>query len=378
MATITFYPLGNADCSLIEFADGRLMLIDYYKGKDNDDEEDRRVKLSEELNEVLEDKERDYFDVVAFTHRDSDHVMGAEEFFWLEHAKEYQGEDLIKIKEIWVPACYILEEGLKDSARIIRQEARHRLKEGTGIRVFSQPDALDDWLRSNNVSPEKRSHLITSAGNCAPGFTKEKGQAEVFIHAPFVFQVDEEEIDQNRAGLVFHITFFEGETCSRAFFGADTMHDVWEKIVYKTKDKKRLDRLIWDIFKISHHCSYKALSEEKGKEKTEPVEDVEYLFEQGQQSCYLISSSKPIPEKDTDQPPHKQAAAYYEEVASEKSGEFLVTMNTPTSDKPKPIVIVVDESGPGFEDDRKGSKLSPGGYTKRREPSQIGGATFAR
>ena len=67
MAAITFYPLGNADCSLIEFADGRLMLIDYYKGKDNDDEEDRRVKLSEELNEVLEDKERDYFDVVAFT-----------------------------------------------------------------------------------------------------------------------------------------------------------------------------------------------------------------------------------------------------------------------------------------------------------------------
>lgn len=377
MATITFYPLGNADCTLIEFADGRLMLVDYYKGKDNDDDEDKRVKLPEELNEVLEDKERDYFDVVVFTHRDSDHVLGADEFFWLEHAKEYQGEDRIKIKEIWVPACYILEEGLKDSARIIRQEARHRLKEGKGIRVFSQPNALDDWLRSNNVSPEERSHLITSAGNCAPGFTNDKGQAEIFIHAPFAFQVEDNEIDQNKASLVLHITFFEGDICSRAFFGADTTYDVWENIVYKTKDEKRPERLIWDIFKISHHCSYKALSEEKGKDITEPVEDVKYLFDQGQSDCYLISSSKPIPEKDTDQPPHKQAAAYYYDVADRKSGNFYVTMQTPTSDKPKKIVILLDESGPSFENDGTMNKLSPGGYTKRKEPSQIGGATFA-
>lgn len=377
MASITFYPLGNADCSLIEFADGRLMLIDYYKGKQEENEEDKRVKLPEELSDILEDKERDYFDVVAFTHRDADHVQGAEEFFWLEHADKYKGDDRIKIKEIWVPACYILEEGLKDSARVIREEAKHRLIKGKGIRVFSQPDSIDDWLKSKDVKPEERKHLITSAGNCVPGFTKENGKAEIFVHAPFAFQLDDEEIDQNRASLVFHITFFEGDTCSRAFFGADTTYDVWEKIVYKTKDEKRLERLIWDIFNISHHCSYKALSEEKGKDITEPVEDVKYLFDQGQSECYLISSSEVIPDEETKQPPHKQAAAYYEEVAGDKSGEFLVTMNTPTSDKPKPIVILLDESGPSFEDDGTMNKLSPGGYTKRKEPSQIGGATFA-
>lgn len=346
MATITFYPLGNADSSLIEFADGRLMLIDYFKGKENDDEEDKRVKLSEELTAVLEDKGRDYFDVVAFTHRDSDHVLGADEFFWLEHTKEYQGEDRKKIKEIWVPACYILEEGLKDSARIIRQEARHRLLEGKGIRVFSQPNALDEWLKSKKINPEERLHLLTSAGNCAPSFSKDNGQAEIFIHAPFSFQVDDEEIDQNKACLVFHITFFEGDMCSRAFFSADTTYDIWEKIVYKTQQKKRIERLIWDIFSISHHCSYKALSNEKGKDKTEPTDDVKYLFEQGQNDCYLISSSKPIPEEDTDQPPHKQAAAYYEEVAREKSGEFLVTMEKPNEDKPKRIVIEITKNGP--------------------------------
>ena len=35
MATITFYPLGNADCSLSEFEDGRLMLMDYCACKED-------------------------------------------------------------------------------------------------------------------------------------------------------------------------------------------------------------------------------------------------------------------------------------------------------------------------------------------------------
>ncbi|HUT83232.1 MAG TPA: hypothetical protein VMX95_01180 [Thermodesulfobacteriota bacterium] len=347
MPSITFYPLGNADTSLIEFTDDRLMLIDYYKGKEVDDEEDKRVNLPDELRSVLEDKDRDYFDVVAFTHRDSDHVQGAEEFFWLEHADKYQGDDRIKIEGMWVPACFILEEGLKDSARVIREEAKHRLIKGEGIRVFSQPNALDEWLNSKNIKPKDRAHLITSAGTCAPEFTKEKGEAEIFIHAPFRFQVDDEEIDQNKASLEFHITFFEGERASRAWFGADTPYDIWERIVYKTKAKKRIDRLIWDVFSISHHCSYKALSDEKGGNKTEPVENVKYLFDQGQSGCYLISSSMPIPSEDTDQPPHKQAAAYYEGVAGEKGDKdnFLVTMETPSNDNPEPIVIEISKNG---------------------------------
>lgn len=344
MAQLTFYPLGNADSCLIEFSNGRLMMLDYFQ-RDASGKDDKRIDLAERLRDVLNDKERDYFDVVAFTHRDSDHVNGAEEFFWLEHAEKYQGDDHIKMKELWVPACYILEEGLEGTARIIRQEARYRLKEGNGIRVFSQPNELDEWLKSGNIDPKDRAHLITTAGTCAPGFTKENGQAEIFIHAPFKFQVDEQEIDQNKAGLVFHITFFEGPRESRAWFGADTTYDIWDWIVYKTKNKNRNERLRWDIFKISHHCSYKALSEEKGKDKTEPTKNVKYLFDQGQTGCYLISSNEVIPSKNTEQPPHKQASAYYKEVANDKTGEFLVTMETPTKENPKEIVIEIGENG---------------------------------
>ena len=344
MAKLTFYPLGNADSCLIEFTDERLMLVDYFQ-RNPSGKDDKRADLSGRLRAMLDEKEKDYFDVIVFTHRDSDHVNGAEDFFWLEHAEKYQGNDHIKMKEMWVPACYILEEGLVGSSRVIRQEARHRLKEGDGILVFSQPDALDDWLKNEGIDPKDRANLIKTAGSCEPGFTKENGQAEIFIHSPFKFQVDEQEIDQNSASLVLHITFFEGEHISRAWFGADTPNDVCKWIVYKTKEKKRFNRLIWDIFKLSHHCSYKALSEEKGKDKTEPIKNVKYLFDQGQSGCYLISSSDVVPAKNTKQPPHKQAAAYYKEVASDKTGEFLVTMETPTKEKPKEIVIEISKNG---------------------------------
>ena len=49
MAKITFYPIGNADSALIEFADERLMLIDYCPRKEAENEEDKRIDLPEEL-----------------------------------------------------------------------------------------------------------------------------------------------------------------------------------------------------------------------------------------------------------------------------------------------------------------------------------------
>ena len=50
---------------------------------------------------------RDFFDVVAFTHFEDDHVCGALSFFWLEHASKYQAAGRIKIAELWVPAWAI-------------------------------------------------------------------------------------------------------------------------------------------------------------------------------------------------------------------------------------------------------------------------------
>lgn len=346
MAELKFYPVGNADSTLIAFADDRLMLEDYCHRKDAEDENDKRVDLPNELRVELEARDRTDFDVVAFSHSDDDHVGGSEDFFWFDHAKKYQGKGRIKIKDLWVPACFIVEAGLEGSARIIREEAKHRLKKGKGVRVFGNPGVLDDWLEKEGIDPAERSHLITHAGRCVPGFDKGKGQAEVFAHSPFSFRMEGEDVDRNNACLVFHITFFEDDEETRVMLGADAEHEAWCNIIYKTEQRERGKRLDWDVFRVSHHCSHTALSEEKGKDITKPDEPIVQLFERGAEGCILISSSDVVPDKNTTLPPHKQATAYYRQVVQDQNGEdFLVTMAEPKPEAPKPIVVEITKQG---------------------------------
>ncbi|MBN2138348.1 MAG: hypothetical protein JW720_11125 [Sedimentisphaerales bacterium] len=346
MAQLKFYPLGNADCTLLEFADDRLLLKDYCHRKDAEDEDDKRSDLPVELCKELDSRDRDDFDVVAFSHSDDDHVGAAEDFFWFDHAKKYQGDGRPKIKILWVPACFILEKGLEGSAGIIREEAKYRLKDGKGIRIFGNPGVLDEWLKEQGISPKDRSHLISHAGTCVPGFSKSNGQAEIFVHSPFSFRMEDEEVERNNACLVFHITFFEGDEETRVMLGADAEHEAWCSIIYKTGQRQRDGRLDWDVFRVSHHCSHTALSAKKGRGITTPDEPIIRLFDRGTKGCILISSSEQIPGMDTKQPPHKQTAAYYRKVIKDREGEdFLVTMETPTPNAPKPIVVEITGQG---------------------------------
>jgi hypothetical protein len=352
-ATLTFHPLGNADCTRFDLADGRKLLVDYADMRNPDDPWDRRVDLPSVLRTDLRAAKRDYYDIVCFTHLDDDHCCGVDDFFWLEHAAKYQGDGRIKIREMWVPAAAILEDGCEDSARIVRQEARHRLRKGSGIRVFSQPSKLKGWLEANSLTLESRAHLITDAGQFVPGFsTSCPERVQFFIHSPFGWRQDNNEvIDRNQDSVVFQATFLEGSRETRALFMSDIDHESIEQIVKTSKRHQNEDRLLWDIFKIPHHCSYTAIGPEKGDDDTEPTDEVEWLCEtQGQERHTMMSTSKSIPVKGSDedkdvQPPHRQAAAYYRRVANAKDGQFKVTMDLPSPSKPKPTTIEITERG---------------------------------
>ena len=111
MARLVFFPIGNADSTLILLNDNRFLLKDFCNAPTNEDE-DKRLNLEEELRSYLSEEGRDYFDVVMFTHADNDHVQGSKDFFWFDYSKELQGEQRIKIKELHVPATMILEKNL--------------------------------------------------------------------------------------------------------------------------------------------------------------------------------------------------------------------------------------------------------------------------
>jgi hypothetical protein len=342
MHKVSFYPLGNADSYLIELEKGKKLLFDFANKRNPDDEGDKRLDLAAELNSVLDDAERDFFDVVAFTHLDDDHIHGASEFFSFDHAEKYEGGERVKIIEMWVPAAAILEEGLDDEARIIRQEARHRLKNGAGIRVFSRPDALAAWLEANGLTLESRRHLISNAGKLVSGFDKGVDGVEFFVHSPFSKHCDDGEIDRNTACLGFQATF---DTETQLLMTADATHETWEDIVNITKAHGNESRLKWDILKVPHHCSYLSLGPDKGAEKTSPTENVRWLLEQGKPRSHLVVPSDPIPSSDTDQPPHRQAYKCYEEFSAKHGGQLLVTMEWPSPAKPEKILINIDRVG---------------------------------
>ena len=351
---ITFYPVGDGDTCQIVLENGKRILMDYRHRKKTEAGEGPEINLKERLKKELDAAKRDFFDVVAFTHGDNDHIENSTEFFHLEHAAKYQGEGRVKIKTLWVPAAMVLECGTNEqqSAEFViwRQEARHRLKAGKGIRVFSKPEKLKGWLEENDLTLESRRHLITDAGQLAPDFNLAFDGVEFFCHSPFIKHVDEGDDLRNAASLIFNVRFSKGGRNYDYLAVGDSEWCVLEDIVQITKHHQNMDRLAWDLYNIPHHCSYLALNKEKGEYETVPTPLVAEILTAGKEGAYVVSSSCPIPDtKDAREkclPPHIQARKCYQTYLKKTGGaKFLVTMEEPNAAKPEPLEFKVDENG---------------------------------
>ncbi len=353
MHRITFFPLGNADCCRIDLQGGEKLLFDCAATRDPNTPQDLRCDLHQLLRDDLDSEARDYFDVVVFTHLDRDHFARATEFFHLDHARKYQGAGRIKINTIWVPAAVITEQAPDDDeARIIQAEARHRFREGAGIRVFSRPERLREWCEKHGIDLEDRLHLISDAGRIVPDFSLEKHGAEFFVHSPFAVRQDDNSVeDRNSDGIVVQATFSVDGTPTKVLLMADADHGVLSDIVSVSVERGNAKRLEWSVAKLPHHCSYLSLGPEKGAEQTEPVAEVAWLYEeQATTGAIVVSTSRPIPVKgskeDVDaQPPHRQAANYYQAALESNNGEFVATMEHPNATSPEPLVIEMGARG---------------------------------
>lgn len=354
MHTITFYPVGNGDSSQIELENGRRLIFDFRQHPDAGKPDCPALDLANHLRQELKGAGRDNVDVLALSHGDNDHLQGSTDFFELDHAEKYQGAGRIKVKELWVPAALVLEifeqESDPHEAKIWRQEARYRLLKGYGVRVFSRPDKLKEFLAKKGVSLESRRHLITDAGQLVPGFSLAADGAEFFCHSPFIKHCPEGDILRNEASLIFQIRFLIRGMVSNYFAVGDSEWSVLDDIVEISEAHGNDGRLDWDLYNIPHHCSYLALGPEKGDRETAPTKPVERLLRHGQPGAYIVSSSWPVGDDreayEAVQPPHVQAKNTYKRHLKAVGGrEFLVTMETPNKVKPQPIVFEVMHGG---------------------------------
>lgn len=358
---VIFYPVGNGDTSQIILSDGRRILFDFCHRNKAENADTPEIDLKAQLKSELQAVKRDYFDVVAFTHADLDHIQGSTSFFELQHANVHHGDGRIKINELWVPAAMLLERADNDHQSeefvFLRQEARHRLLEGKGIFVFSKPPALMKWLEPKLAARGEpitaRDHLFIDAGTIVPSFSLSKDNVEFFCHSPFIKHCDSgKDIIRNDAALVFNIRFQADATYYDYLAVGDATCEVLEDIVQTTKYHKNEDRLKWNLYNIPHHCSYLALNEpgKKGEKETEPKPLVKELMLKGQRDAYIVSSSKPMPQISESytqiQPPHIQARNTYKAHLNTVYGrELLVTMEEPNANKPEPLVFEISSGG---------------------------------
>lgn len=357
---IRFYPVGNGDTTHLVFANGRRVLFDFCHRPGSEDSETPEIDLNRRLSEELTAAHTDRFDVVAFTHADLDHIQGSTEFFELRHAKCYQGEGRKKVETLWVPAAMLLESADRDSQCdehiLLRKEAWHRLLEGTGILVFSKPEALVSpltrKLAERGEAANARDHLFVDAGTLVPGFSLAADGVEFFCHSPFIEHCENGDFIRNQAALVFNVRMqVETQIYDYLEVGDATCEDL-EDIVRITQYHDNGDRLRWDVFNIPHHCSYLSLARpgDKGERETIPTPLVKTLLLSGQPGAYIVSCSQPMFESPNAyaqiQPPHIQARNAYQRHLNEVGGRrFLVTMEEPYSARPQPIEFELSASG---------------------------------
>jgi hypothetical protein len=188
---------------------------------------------------------------------------------------------------------------------------------------------------------------------------------EFFVHSPFAERSESGVLDRNTNCLVMQVSISSGGNITNFLATGDSVSEQWSKIVGITHYHKNDKKLAWDIFKIPHHCSYKSMSEDKGRNIAVPTDEFKWLLDQGAFQGILVSTSDVILNETTSQPPHIEAYRRYKETADNIDAELKVTMEHPSKENPERLVITIDGNGPTVKKGFSSSSIIP---TKQRSP----------
>jgi len=379
--SITYFPVGNGDTTLISLSDDTKILIDCNITEDSrDDNEKERYPVHEHLlKEMKRDKsDNPHLDAFILTHPDEDHCRGFCSTFYSGDPSGYsqadREKDLIIIDELWfTPRIFPSnKEKLSESAKGFYDEAKRRMK----LYKSGDPESKEPGNRlriigySDNPELEGLEAILTVPGNAINLINGgRKSDFSFFIHAPFKNDTDSEETERNKTSVVFQARFSTpgAENAGLAFFGGDSNCAVIKRIVEKSKDED----LQWDLFLTPHHCSWHYFSEQSYEDNSTPEETSIELLKMHREGAYIIASCKPVVDDD-ESPPNFQAAKEYKKHV--EKGKFLVTMEHPNEKEPLPIHFIITRMGPQKKDhsSAKGVRSSAAVGAAVRTPQTYG------
>jgi hypothetical protein len=358
--SITYFPVGNGDTSLVRLKDGTSILIDVCICADDEDKYDVHGHLTGELRS---EKGVPHLDAFILTHPDQDHIRGWSTYFYSGDPSKYGESDKkvgrIVADEIWfAPRIFAPhEKELCQEARDFRKEVNRRIEL---FRKASQASSLPgNRFRvvgfSDNPDLKGLEAFLTVPGNITSKInTSVKNDFEMFVHAPTKKDSDAKWGERNDTSIVLQLRFKVGDDskAALAMFGGDAHCGIWSNIIEKSKTPD----LEFDLFLAPHHCSWTFFSEEPSENENPDDGIVDFLSTKKREGAIVICSSKPIKDDD-DNPPHFIAYGKYKEIFGDEN--VLCTMEEPNDENPEPLYFTMSENGPVKDDyPKKGQVVS--------------------
>lgn len=337
-ASITFFPVGNGDMTLITFDNDQKLLVDLHVRKAADDEDDETPDVMSDLRARLsrDEKGRLFVDGFLLSHPDKDHICGLETHFHLGPPDDWnKDEDKILIREMWSSPIVFRRASknhvLCDDAKAWAKEARRRVAlyrqkgaatyEGDRIQIMGEDEdgKTDDIL----AIVVKADGVVTKLDRVA------SGAFEGRLLAP-IPQGDDEELEEllgkNHSSVILRFSIRGSGVLDKCRFltGGDAEVAIWERLWAK-HGTDQTDWLSYDILQAPHHCSWRSLSYDSYStfgEDAEVCEDARNALAQIRKGAIVVASSKAIDPEEAD-PPSDRAKREYISIVDGKSDRFI-------------------------------------------------------
>lgn len=337
-ASITFFPVGNGDMTLITFDNDQKLLIDLHVRKAADDDEDETPDVMADLRGRLtrDEKGRLFVDGFLLSHPDKDHICGLETNFHLGPPDEWdEDDDKILIREMWSSPVVFRRASrdhvLCDDAKAWAKEARRRValyrEKGTatveGDRIQIMGEDEDGKTEDILAIVVKADGVVTKLNRVV------SGTFEGRLLAP-IPQSDDEELDEllgkNHSSVVLRFSIRGGGIVDKCRFltGGDAEVAIWERLWGK-HGAYQADWLSYDILQAPHHCSWHSLSYDSYStygEDAEVSDDARSALAQIRKGAIVVASSKEIDPEEAD-PPSDRAKREYISIVDGKSDRFI-------------------------------------------------------
>ncbi len=375
-ATLSFFPVGNGDMTLLRTEDGHSLLIDVNIRVAADDQDDDTPDVAQMLRHRLKSYTdgRPYVDALLISHPDKDHCTGLRKHFHLGSPDELPtNQDKIFIREIWSSPTVFRRASrthnpLCEDAKAFNTEARRRVKvfrdtngtveDGDRILILGEDEGgKTDDLKSILIQVGQEFSRIS-------GKHDQSMIARLLGPIPETDDEDEDILSKNNSSTIiqFSLTGEGNADKCRLLTGGDAEVAIWERI-WKRYHKNQ-NWLSYDVLLAPHHCSWHSLSWDSWSELREAVdvcEDARNALSQARPGATIVASSNAIKDDDKD-PPCIRAKREYCDIVADVRGAFECVGERPSEESPDVLEFEIGPHGHRLltKPIKNASFLSPG------------------